>query len=55
MQEPRPGVVGREPDGDVVAGYTGADRIALDGVVVVVHRTASAADDAECMLQTRLQ
>ena len=54
VQEPRAGVVGGEPNRDVVARYASADCIALDRVIVVVHGTASAADDAERVLKIGL-
>ena len=56
VEEPRARVVRVEPDGDVVAWVggvlreAGRDDIAPDGVIVVVFRRVSTADDSEGVL-----
>ena len=49
VEEPRAGVVGEEPDGDIVAHVAVAHDVADDGVYKVVRRIAGAADDVEGM------
>ena len=50
MENPRSWVVGGEPNGHVVTGDTSRDDITADGVVVVVDRAASAANNGEFVL-----
>ena len=47
VKEPRPRVVGLEPDRDIIVRVAEADNVAHDGVVVVVRRASRAADDVE--------
>lgn len=49
VEEPGTGVVGEEPDRDIVARVTDAHDVTDDGVYKVVRRIASAADDGEGM------
>lgn len=49
VEEPRTGVVGEEPDRDIVALVADADNVADDGIYKVVRRIAGAADDGERM------
>jgi len=49
VEEPGTGVVGEEPDRDIVAHVTDAHDVTDDGVYKVVRRISSAADDGEGM------
>ena len=49
VEEPRAGVVGEEPDCDIVARVADAHDVADDGVYKVVRRIAGAANDREGM------
>ena len=49
VEEPGTGVVGEEPDRDIVARVADAHDVADDGVYKVVRRIASATDDGEGM------
>ena len=49
VEEPRTGIVGEEPDRDIVARDAVAHDVADDGVYKVVRRIAGAADDVEGM------
>ena len=51
MEEPRAGVVRREPDRDVVSRGAGVDRVALHRVHIVVVAAARTADDVEGVLR----
>lgn len=50
MQEPRAGVIGNEPDGDVICSAARAHDVAHRRVGEVVAGLAGAADDGEGML-----
>jgi len=47
VEEPRSSIIGHESEGYVVARETGVNDVADNGVVVVVHGAAGAADDME--------
>lgn len=47
MEEPWAGIVREESDRDIVARFTHAYDVADDGVLIVVSRLSSAADDVE--------
>ncbi len=50
MKEPRSGIIGREPDGDVIASRPDVDDIPPNRVHVVVHRTSRATNNVEGVL-----
>ncbi len=50
MKEPRPGIIGREPDGDVIACRPDVDDIPPNRVHVVVHGTSRATNNVEGVL-----
>ena len=54
MENPGPWVVGGESNGHVVTGDTSRDDITADGVVVVVDRATSAANDGKFVLSKTL-
>ena len=54
MEEPRPGVVGHESDGDVVRSRSNVDGVTLHGVEVVVLCRPSASHDVKRVLTYRL-
>ena len=54
MENPRSWVVSGETNGHVVTGDTSRDDITADGVVVVVDRATSAANDGEFVLSKAL-
>lgn len=50
VQDPRPGVIRLEPDGDEIADVADGDHVALGRVDIVVRRIRRAAQHGECML-----
>ncbi len=44
MQEPRPGVIRPEADGNIITSVPRVDDVAPNGVLIVVCRTTSAPD-----------
>ena len=55
MKEPRPRIIGHEPERHVVAGATHVHDVPADGVAVVIFRAPRHADYVEVVLQTTVQ
>jgi hypothetical protein len=49
VQEPRTRIVRLESNRNVIARFSDAHNVADDGVVIVVRRITSAANDVECV------
>ena len=55
MENPRPRIIGCEPDSDIRVGVlrAHADYVAADRVRIVVRAAPATADNRECMLYSR--